>query len=287
MMPRIKVRGPAGATVRIIPAELVNADGSVDRSSCGRKLAYWQYTLAGGPGGETYFPKFFYHGCRYLQVECTAPDRRRAAHRRNGRGRRDQLRRPAGGHVFLLERTVQQNVHARPVGAAQQPRQRAQRLPPPRAAGLARTNPSQRPRPALQLRPESLFREGDERHGRQPDRQRPRSHHRAGIHQALRRFPRFSRMGQRLSPRRRAAVRIQRRPHALSPLLRRHGALRRLPRHAGEGTDRQLRPERLVRHRTRRSRKLEANPKGGHRHRFLLSGQHHPRPGRQTVGQGR
>jgi hypothetical protein len=35
-------------------------------------MAYWQYTLA-GKGEEEWFPKFFYHGSRYLQVERTAP----------------------------------------------------------------------------------------------------------------------------------------------------------------------------------------------------------------------
>jgi hypothetical protein len=71
LMPRLKVHGPAGAVVRIIPAELVAPDGSVDRQSCGG-TAWWQYTLKGG-GAEEWFPKFFYHGCRYLQIECTAP----------------------------------------------------------------------------------------------------------------------------------------------------------------------------------------------------------------------
>ena len=72
ILPRLTVTGPAGATVRIIPAELVHADGSVDRASVGDGPAYWNYTLAGG-GTETYLSKFFYHGCRYLQVELTAP----------------------------------------------------------------------------------------------------------------------------------------------------------------------------------------------------------------------
>jgi hypothetical protein len=71
LIPRLKVHGPAGAVVRIIPAELVAADGSVDRRSCGGP-AWWQYTLKGN-GAEEWFPKFFYHGCRYLQVECVAP----------------------------------------------------------------------------------------------------------------------------------------------------------------------------------------------------------------------
>ncbi|MFI5379829.1 MAG: family 78 glycoside hydrolase catalytic domain [Tepidisphaerales bacterium] len=68
IMPRLKVKGPAGSFVRIIPAELVNADGSVDRGSAGGGASYWQYKLL-GIGSEQWFPKFFYHGCRYLQVE--------------------------------------------------------------------------------------------------------------------------------------------------------------------------------------------------------------------------
>ncbi len=72
LMPRLRVRGPAGSSVRIIPAELVDTNGLADRSSCGRGVAYWKYTLA-GKGSETWFPKFYYHGARYLQVECETP----------------------------------------------------------------------------------------------------------------------------------------------------------------------------------------------------------------------
>ena len=69
LMPRLKTKGPAGSIVRIIPAELLKDDGSVDRNSCARgRPGYWQYTLA-GKGSEEWFPKFFYQGCRYLQVE--------------------------------------------------------------------------------------------------------------------------------------------------------------------------------------------------------------------------
>jgi alpha-L-rhamnosidase len=68
IMPRLVVTGLAGAVVRITPAELLNDDGSVDRTSVGRRPAYWQYTLAGG-GQESWTPQFFYHGGRYLQVE--------------------------------------------------------------------------------------------------------------------------------------------------------------------------------------------------------------------------
>ncbi|KAG0598209.1 hypothetical protein M758_12G054900 [Ceratodon purpureus] len=74
MMPLLKVSGAAGAMVRIIPAELLHDDGTVNRISCGGGMAYWQFTLAGNPTnsdkGETYFPKFWYHASRFLQVEC-------------------------------------------------------------------------------------------------------------------------------------------------------------------------------------------------------------------------
>jgi hypothetical protein len=72
IMPRISVRGPAGSSVRIIPAELLKEDGSVDRTSVsGGRPSWWQYTLQ-GKGKESWFPKFFYHGARYLQVELNA-----------------------------------------------------------------------------------------------------------------------------------------------------------------------------------------------------------------------
>jgi len=68
MMPRLRVRGPAGSRVTMIPAELLKPDGSVDRHSVGGGDAWWRYTLSGKEGGEGYFPRFFYQGARYLQV---------------------------------------------------------------------------------------------------------------------------------------------------------------------------------------------------------------------------
>jgi alpha-L-rhamnosidase len=68
IMVRLKVKGPAGSSVRILPAELVRPDGAVERGSTGDKPAWWQYTLS-GDGDESWSAKFFYHGCRYLQVE--------------------------------------------------------------------------------------------------------------------------------------------------------------------------------------------------------------------------
>lgn len=70
IMPRLKVSGPAGSVVKIIPAELLRADGTVDRRNVGGS-AWWQYTLRGDTAGEAWEPAFFYHGARYLQVELT------------------------------------------------------------------------------------------------------------------------------------------------------------------------------------------------------------------------
>ncbi|MES2773109.1 MAG: family 78 glycoside hydrolase catalytic domain [Bacteroidota bacterium] len=71
VMPQVTINGKKGAFIRIIPAELLKQDGTVDRSSAtqdGVKPAWWQYTL-GEDGRASYFPKFFYQGGRYLQVE--------------------------------------------------------------------------------------------------------------------------------------------------------------------------------------------------------------------------
>lgn len=74
-MPRILVRGPAGSTVRLTHAEVLDEHGQIDRSTCGgnRGPAYWQYTKATNDE-ETWFPQFFYAGCRYLQADLIPPE---------------------------------------------------------------------------------------------------------------------------------------------------------------------------------------------------------------------
>lgn len=68
-MPRIRVTGPIGSTVRLIPSEVVNPDGTLDRGTTGagpaRGSSWWQYTKA-TDGEETWTPRFCYIGCRYL-----------------------------------------------------------------------------------------------------------------------------------------------------------------------------------------------------------------------------
>ena len=70
LLPQITVSGPAGSYVTITPGELSNSDGSVNLTD--GTPSYWTYTLTGTSGGETWLPRFFYRGCRYLQVQSYA-----------------------------------------------------------------------------------------------------------------------------------------------------------------------------------------------------------------------
>jgi len=69
-VPQVSLSGPAGSQVRLLPAELLDRDGGVNQSSmgAGRRGTLWcEFTKATG-GVETWSPKFFYVGCRYVQV---------------------------------------------------------------------------------------------------------------------------------------------------------------------------------------------------------------------------
>ena len=67
IMLRLKVKGEAGASVKVTPSELVKANGDIDDEMCGGK-SYWTYTLSGKDDGS-YVSKFYYRGGRYLRVE--------------------------------------------------------------------------------------------------------------------------------------------------------------------------------------------------------------------------
>ncbi|MGM9475787.1 family 78 glycoside hydrolase catalytic domain [Pedobacter sp. GSP4] len=67
----LKVKGKKGDTVKITPAELLKDDGSVTQKNIGGP-AYFTYILR-GDGLETWKPKFFYTGFRYLQVKGGTP----------------------------------------------------------------------------------------------------------------------------------------------------------------------------------------------------------------------
>jgi|DewCreStandDraft_2_1066082.scaffolds.fasta_scaffold01513_12 alpha-L-rhamnosidase len=71
-MPRLRVQGPRGSSVRLTPAEVLFEDGTIDRRTMGstnRGISWWQYTLKGDSSGpESWFPQFYYVGCRYLEA---------------------------------------------------------------------------------------------------------------------------------------------------------------------------------------------------------------------------
>lgn len=69
---RIAVRGKQGATVKIIPGELLKENGEVSQKATGSPY-YFAYTLKGG-GTETWQPRFSYYGFRYVQVEGGVPE---------------------------------------------------------------------------------------------------------------------------------------------------------------------------------------------------------------------
>ena len=69
--PKVSVKGPVGATVRITPAELLDEKGLANQSASGGP-SYFSYTLK-GDGIETWHPRFTYYGFRYLQVEGAVP----------------------------------------------------------------------------------------------------------------------------------------------------------------------------------------------------------------------
>lgn len=72
-MPRLRVNGPAGSTVRLTPAEILNEDGTVNQRTMGagsRGSSWWEYTKATDEV-ESWSPQFFYIGCRYMQARLT------------------------------------------------------------------------------------------------------------------------------------------------------------------------------------------------------------------------
>jgi alpha-L-rhamnosidase len=64
---KIWVQGPRGATVKLIPGELLQSDGTVSQQWTGSPTSF-SYTLK-GDGVEEWSPRFTYTGFRYMQVE--------------------------------------------------------------------------------------------------------------------------------------------------------------------------------------------------------------------------
>ncbi|MDQ8197712.1 family 78 glycoside hydrolase catalytic domain [Pelagicoccus enzymogenes] len=69
--PRLKISGPKGSKVRLIPGEVLYPDGRITRASMGgmhRGSAWWEYIKA-SDGVEEWRPQFYYQGYRYLQTQ--------------------------------------------------------------------------------------------------------------------------------------------------------------------------------------------------------------------------
>ncbi|MFE9204419.1 family 78 glycoside hydrolase catalytic domain [Micromonospora sp. NPDC007230] len=64
---RLKVDGPAGTTVQIRHAEVLNPDGTAYTANLRSARATDHYTLRGG-GAEVYEPTFTFHGFRYVEL---------------------------------------------------------------------------------------------------------------------------------------------------------------------------------------------------------------------------
>ncbi len=69
--PSLTVSGPAGATVKLVPGELLDESGLVTQRSSGGPM-WFSYTLK-GQGEEVWSPRFSYYGFRYVQVEGAVP----------------------------------------------------------------------------------------------------------------------------------------------------------------------------------------------------------------------
>jgi alpha-L-rhamnosidase len=69
--PEIAVRGAAGAEVKLICGELLDAAGAVTQRSAnaGPGKAQWFFYTLSGMGIERWHPRFSYYGFRYVQVE--------------------------------------------------------------------------------------------------------------------------------------------------------------------------------------------------------------------------
>ncbi|MDR1387420.1 MAG: glycoside hydrolase family 78 protein [Propionibacteriaceae bacterium] len=75
--PRIRVLGPAGATVSLRTAEVLQ-DGEICTRPLRTARSTDNYTLAGRPQGESWEPRFTFHGFRYLEVTGWPGDLRQA-----------------------------------------------------------------------------------------------------------------------------------------------------------------------------------------------------------------
>jgi alpha-L-rhamnosidase len=65
---RLKVRGAAGTQVRLRYGEMLHPNGRLMTENLRRARATDYYTLRGDPNGETWSPRFTYHGFQFVEI---------------------------------------------------------------------------------------------------------------------------------------------------------------------------------------------------------------------------
>ncbi len=65
---RLRVRGPEGVRVQLRFAEMLHSDGRLMTENLRRARATDAYILRGDPNGETWMPRFTYHGFQYVEL---------------------------------------------------------------------------------------------------------------------------------------------------------------------------------------------------------------------------
>ncbi len=65
---RLKVMGAAGTQIRLRFAEMLHEDGTIMTENLRKARATDFYTLRGDPNGETWTPRFTYHGFQYVEL---------------------------------------------------------------------------------------------------------------------------------------------------------------------------------------------------------------------------
>ena len=65
---RLKVRGPAGTQIRLRYGEMLHPDGRLMTENLRKARAHDHYVLKGDPAGETFTPRFTFHGFQYVEL---------------------------------------------------------------------------------------------------------------------------------------------------------------------------------------------------------------------------
>ena len=65
---RLKVKGPAGTTIQLRHGEMLHPDGRLMTENLRKARATDHYVLRGDPQGETWMPRFTFHGFQYVEV---------------------------------------------------------------------------------------------------------------------------------------------------------------------------------------------------------------------------